>query len=162
MAQPPVFRDGHGATWAPLPLAETDRRWLDVQDVRNVVLRYKPPVTAKVDKWVNYAIEYRADEGDHWQDPATTLATRKGDCEDIALLKRAIILRTLPEDHVFFVIMKDLVGRQDHAVLFVQEGGIWRLLDAFNSLSLPLAEMKDYRPIMAFNRRDAWLYGRKR
>lgn len=91
-----------------------------------------------------------------------TLERGHGDCEDIALLKWAIILRSgIPESKVFFALVRDLIGRSDHAVLLAKDGCRWRLLDSFNSLSLPVEQVRDYQPIIAYSGEQAWFYGRR-
>lgn len=155
-AKPPELC-GH----APLLAPKVDPRWLRARAQAHVGLRYRDSIAVNADRWVNKTIRYRADATDDWAPPMATLDRGYGDCEDIALLKRAIILRSgVPESRVFFLLVRDLIRQQDHAVLAVDDGG-WRLLDSANSLTLRIEEVEDYRPVLAFSGEQAWLYGRR-
>lgn len=110
--------------------------------------------THGVDAYVNKNIRYQSENKDEWATPAETLRRGYGDCEDIALLKCAI-LNSLGKKPAF-VIVRDLIKRQDHA-LCICEG---RVLDSFNTLTLPIDEVQYYRPMMGYARGVTWTYGR--
>lgn len=150
-----------GLAAVPAPLR--DPRWLAVRDQRALGLRYRGEgIAAKVDKWVNYAVRYERDDGDSWAPPAETLAKLAGDCEDIALLKRALLINSgVPEPQIMFVLAYDLLARADHAFLVVFEAR-WLALENRNSLTMPAERLRDYRPIEAFTRDRAWTFGRRR
>lgn len=145
----------------PVP-APTDRRWLAIKDRITVPKRVSPPLIRSADRWVYDTVRYVRDHGDEWADPATTWARGFGDCEDIALLKRAVLINSgLNPKHIFLVLVRDLIAKADHALLVAFED-CWRVLDSYNSLSLPIEKVSDYRPIIAFNGDDAWTYGIRR
>lgn len=160
-SRPPDISTG-AALFTPLPLPLRDSRWLAIRDQAGVRLRYSGDgIVPKVDQWVNHAIRYQREPIDTWSPPAETLKRGFGDCEDIALLKRAILLRSgAPEACVHFVLAEDLIGRETHAFLTVFEDR-WSVLDSRNSASLPVEQLRDYRPISAFSGDRAWMYGRK-
>lgn len=110
----------------------------------------------QVDAWVNEFLTYAPDAADHWQTPAETLERGRGDCEDFAILKRAMLLAAGYRGDVMFVIVHDLISRRDHAIL-VADGLV---LDCFNSRSLPVDQVRDYSPIMAFSGDMCWTFGR--
>ncbi len=56
---------------------------------------------------INVRIKYVAEapEQDYWQPPAVTLAKGTGDCEDYAILKYAVLLKSgIPEDQLRLVV----------------------------------------------------------
>jgi len=110
----------------------------------------------QVDAWVNEFVTYAPDAADHWQTPAETLERGRGDCEDFAILKRAMLLAAGYRGGVLFVIVHDLISRRDHAIL-VADGLV---LDSFNSLSLPVERVRDYNPVMAMAGNRCWTFGR--
>lgn len=107
-----------------------------------------------VDIYINGNVLYRPEREDEWTSPAETLMRGHGDCEDPALLKCAVLNAMGKEPAL--VIVRDLIKRQDHA-LCICEG---RVLDSFNTLTLPIDEVQDYRPVMGYARGAAWTYGR--
>lgn len=149
--------------FAPLPMPLRDSRWLALRDQAGVRLRYSGDgIAPKVDAWVNHVIRYQREQIDAWSPPTETLQRGFGDCEDIALLKRAILLNSgAPEACVYFILAEDLIGRETHAFLLVFEDR-WRVLDSRNSATMPVEQLRDYRPISAFSGTSAWLYGRRK
>lgn len=142
--------------WKPLPVSKHHPQW---DAVRSLRLPGAPdlPTPQMVDQWVNREVQYVPDHGDHWQAPLETLVRRQGDCEDIALLKRALLMSAGYHDkNIFLTIVHDLVTRQDHAVVVV-DGYV---LDSFNARTLPVEQVKDYAPVMAMAADKSWLFGR--
>lgn len=142
--------------WKPLPTKRTPSQW---DRVKSEAIDSIPGVTTpeEVNHWVNSNVTYTQDVVDHWQLPSETMERREGDCEDIAILKRALLKASgYQDDQVFFVIVKDLITRQDHAVVVVD--GL--SLDSFSSVVLPLDEVRDYTPILALTGTSGWLFGR--
>ena len=84
-----------------------------------------------VNRWVNRSITYRADPTDRWQAPAETMALGAGDCEDLALLKRALLVghKIVDPANIFLVVGRELVSRKDHAMLVVRDRQQWLVLD---------------------------------
>jgi predicted transglutaminase-like cysteine proteinase len=148
--------------YVPLLAPKVDRRWLFVRANAEIGLRYRKNIVVSADQWVNNRIRYQRDQVDEWSLPQTTLERGYGDCEDIALLKWAILMRSgLPESSLYFALVRDLLAHGDHAVLLAKDGESWRLLDCHNSLTLLVEEVREYQPIFAFSGEKAWIYGRK-
>lgn len=148
------MRDVFG--WKPIPLRKGNPRWDEVR--HNQVAA---PNTLKtindVDVFVNRLITYTPDAIDKWALPSETLANRKGDCEDFALLKRALLIAAgWQDENILFLIVNDLIAGRDHALLVVDN----LVLDNFNSLSLPTEEVEDYSPIVGFSADRGWTYGK--
>lgn len=140
-----------------LPVTAIDSRWEAVrQEVVNPPLAIESP--ADVDAWVNSHIAYREDSDDEWAAPSLTLKRGFGDCEDFAILKRAILrAKGVPNREILFLIVRDTITRRDHAVL-IYKG---RVLDSVNSLSLPESEERDYTPMTGWTGPQRWIFGRK-
>jgi predicted transglutaminase-like cysteine proteinase len=88
-----------------------------------------------INRAVDLAIRPTSDEAqwgisDHWSPPFETLRTRRGDCEDYAILKYAALLQAgmAPED-VKIVILKLLLPNEDHATVAARVEGQWLILD---------------------------------
>lgn len=135
-----------------------DKRWLDVKD-KSIVFQKDYGVTPhSVDSYVNKIVFYQKDRADDWSWPQDTLRCGYGDCEDFALLKRAILLHTFVEDKIYFSLVRDLVTKQDHAILVFDNDNEFLILDSFNSLTLPDTKVKDYDPIMTFSGTKCWIH----
>lgn len=67
---------------------------------------------------------------DRWSAPFETLSTRRGDCEDYAILKYAALLAAgVSRDDVKIVILHNVVSDEDHAVAAARIDGAWLILD---------------------------------
>ena len=100
---------------------------------------------------------------DRWSAAADTLGRGRGDCEDYALAKLAMLRRAGFADHdLYFVVLKDLSRRADHAVLVVRSGGRFLVLDNGTDRLLNSAEIKDYRPILTFSAGQRFTHGYRR
>lgn len=109
---------------------------------------------AAINKWVNRQIRYRKDKRDFWDDPKVTLARGSGDCEDIALVKIAMLQSIgVP---AWLLVVYDKLARMHHAVALTQAD----ILDLHVPRLLPIEIVPDYRPILALTPRETWLYGK--
>ncbi len=141
--------------WIPIRV-KMRPRWMAARAPLCAAPRLSSP--SEIDQWVNSHIRYRPDEGDVWATAAQTHSRRYGDCEDIALLKRAMLLKAgVAEREIFFIIARDTLARRDHAVILTRG----RVLDSFNSLSLPMEQVSNYSPIFAFSGDNCWTFGRR-
>jgi predicted transglutaminase-like cysteine proteinase len=76
-----------------------------------------------VNRAFNSAIHYTADFAQHgvayrWTAPLATLAAGRGDCEDYAIAKYAILRAAgVPASDLRLLLVRDRAARQDHAVL---------------------------------------------
>jgi predicted transglutaminase-like cysteine proteinase len=88
---------------------------------------------------------------DRWQAPSDTLARGRGDCEDFALAKRAMLRAAgLPEKDLYLVVLKDLSRRADHAVLVVRAAGRFLVLDNGTDRIVDSSDVADYKPMLTF------------
>jgi predicted transglutaminase-like cysteine proteinase len=89
--------------------------------------------------WINRAVDLAisptSDETqwrvpDHWSSPFETHQSRRGDCEDYAILKYLALLEAgLSEDDVKIVVVKNVFPNEDHAVVATRVDGEWLILD---------------------------------
>jgi predicted transglutaminase-like cysteine proteinase len=88
-----------------------------------------------INRAVNLAIIPTSDEAqwgvaDHWSPPFETLETRRGDCEDYAIVKYAALRQAgLSRDDMKIVVLHNVVPNEDHAVLAAHVDGEWLILD---------------------------------
>jgi predicted transglutaminase-like cysteine proteinase len=88
-----------------------------------------------INRAVDLAITPASDEAqwgvaDHWSPPFETLRTHRGDCEDYAILKYVALLQAgLSHDDVKIVILRNLLPKEDHAVVAARADGRWLILD---------------------------------
>ncbi|MEG3155932.1 transglutaminase-like cysteine peptidase [Sphingomonas sp. RB1R13] len=100
---------------------------------------------------------------DYWAPAAQTLARGRGDCEDYAIAKLALLRRAgFAEHDLYLVIAHDLVRRQDHAVAVARvDGKLW-LLDSGTDELLDASQAHDYRPVFSFSGARSWTHGYRR
>jgi predicted transglutaminase-like cysteine proteinase len=88
-----------------------------------------------INRAVDLAITPTSDEAqwsvaDHWSPPFETLQTRRGDCEDYAIVKYVALLQAgLSHDEVKIVILRNLLPKEDHAAVAARVDGQWLILD---------------------------------
>jgi predicted transglutaminase-like cysteine proteinase len=110
-----------------------------------------------VDDRAQYGVE------DLWSPAAQTLSRGKGDCEDFAIAKLAMLRRAgFAERDLYLVIAKDLVRHQDHAVAVARAEGRFWLLDSGTDELLDASQAHDYRPVMSFSGSRSWTHGYRR
>lgn len=109
-----------------------------------------------VNSYVNARVRFVDDRvqfgvADRWQVPSDTLSRGRGDCEDFALAKRAMLRAAgVPDRDLYLVVLKDLSRRADHAVLVVRAAGRFLVLDNGTDRIVDSAEISDYRPMLTF------------
>ena len=109
-----------------------------------------------VNGYVNARVRFQDDRiqfgvADRWLAPSDTLARGRGDCEDFALAKRAMLRAAgVPEADLYLVVLKDLSRRADHAVLVVRAAGRFLVLDNGTDRIVDSADVADYRPMLTF------------
>jgi len=114
-----------------------------------------------INRAVNLAIRPTSDErqwgvADRWSAPFETLNTRRGDCEDYAILKYAALLEAgLSRDDVKIVVLRNFVRNEDHAVLAARVDGEWRILDNRNLVLVREADLVGAHPIFVLDRDGA-------
>ena len=88
-----------------------------------------------VDWYVNKRVRFVEDQADWgrpdvWSAASETLGRGRGDCEDYAIAKMAMLRQAgFADRDLYLVVLKDLVRRADHAVLVVRAGGHMYVLD---------------------------------
>jgi len=121
-----------------------------------------------VNRFVNDRVRFVDDNrqhgrGDVWTSANETLRKGRGDCEDYAIAKLQLLRAAgIADKDLYLVILKDLVRRQDHAVLVVRAGDRMLLLDNGSDELLDADNVSDYRPIMTFAANGAWTHGYRR
>jgi predicted transglutaminase-like cysteine proteinase len=88
-----------------------------------------------INRAVDLAIKATSDQAqwgveDHWSSPFETLRTRRGDCEDYAIVKYVALLQVgLSADDVKIVVLANLLPNEDHAAVAARVDGQWLILD---------------------------------
>ena len=109
-----------------------------------------------VNGYVNARVRFVDDRvqfgvADRWMAPSETLGRGRGDCEDFALAKRAMLRAAgVPESDLYLVVLKDLSRRADHAVLVVRAAGRFLVLDNGTDRIVDSADVADYKPMLTF------------
>jgi predicted transglutaminase-like cysteine proteinase len=110
-----------------------------------------------VNREINSAIRYVSDMAQHglpdrWTAPLAALAAGRGDCEDYAIAKY-VILRTAgyPAGHLRFLLVRDRLARDDHAVLAARFEGRWLILDNRFAAIPEDSRMHNFTPLFALD-----------
>jgi predicted transglutaminase-like cysteine proteinase len=115
--------------------------------------------------WVNHQVRFAGDHqvhgvADHWSSPAETANSARGDCEDFALAKMALLRAAgVAEADLYLTIVRDTVLRADHAVLLVRLDGAFYVLDSQTDQVMASTTIADYRPIITLAAAGAWVHG---
>jgi len=113
---------------------------------------------------VNANIRYTGDYAQHgvpdfWSTPLATLGSGRGDCEDYAVLKYAVLRDAgVSPDDMRLVLLRDSQTREDHAVLSVREDGRWYILDNRRLGFYEDRELPHYLPLFAIDRNGVKLF----
>ena len=184
-APPPIDRsasldrpDIFNSVALPIARSSLDRRW---NRVGSATVAGRPALYASrlrafsertrietINAYVNSRILFVDDSrqfgvSDRWSPAAETLARGRGDCEDFALAKMAMLRRAgLAERDLYFVVLKDVARRADHAVLVVRSEGRFLVLDNGTDRLIDSADMPDYRPILTFSAGQRFTHGYRR
>lgn len=90
---------------------------------------------------------------DVWSSPFETLAVRKGDCEDYAILKIAVLRAAgMDADDLRLVVVRDAATNEGHAIAAARLDGRWLLLDNRRMTLMDSADSL-YRPFFALHLR---------
>ena len=121
-----------------------------------------------VNAYVNGRVRFVDDSvqfgvGDRWMAPSETLGRGRGDCEDYAIAKRAMLRAAgIADNDLYLVVLKDLTRRADHAVLVVRAAGRFLVLDNGTDRIVDSANVRDYRPILTFTAGRTFTHGYRR
>jgi predicted transglutaminase-like cysteine proteinase len=100
---------------------------------------------------------------DRWMSASETLARGRGDCEDFALAKRAMLRAAgVPDKDLYLVVLKDLTRRADHAVLVVRAAGRFLVLDNGTNRIVDSSDVQDYKPVLTFTASHTYTHGYRR
>lgn len=112
-------------------------------------------------RFVDDIVQFRV--ADRWQSIGETMARGRGDCEDYALAKRAMLRAAgVSEQDLYLVVLKDLTRRADHSVLVVRANGRFLVLDNGTDRIVDSANVQDYKPILTFTQGKVWTHGYRR
>ena len=118
-----------------------------------------------VNWYVNKRVRFTDDDrqygrADVWSTANETLNRGRGDCEDYAIAKLAMLRRAgIAERDLYLVVVKDLVRRADHAILVVRAAGNMYVLDNGTDRLLDTESIADYRPIITFAANATFTHG---
>lgn len=118
---------------------------------------------SSMNKAVNSHVLYVPDQSDTWQNPVMTFEHKTGDCEDYAILKRAILAQHLPTSQTALVLgeIASLAGNQQHAFLIVELADERRVLDnKFDQIIEP-QDYINWIPKKLLTDDDVFLFGRQ-
>ena len=119
----------------------------------------------RVNYQVNTTIKYVEDQVnygqlDFWANANETLALGSGDCEDIAILKFAVLAQAgVPKEAMSLVILKDNARDLYHATLAVATNRGYFILDNVVNYVYEDKEAPNYQPLYSFSMDRSWLHG---
>ncbi len=121
-----------------------------------------------VQQAVNHGVVYGEDRATHrvddaWAKPDETLALRRGDCEDFAILKMMLLNAAgVPMSDMYLTVGYDMLARSDHAVLTVKAAGAMWTLDQRTDVVQRANAVTEFRPVMTLSENNSWLHGTMR
>jgi predicted transglutaminase-like cysteine proteinase len=121
-----------------------------------------------VNGYVNARVRFVDDRiqfgvADRWMPASETLARGRGDCEDFALAKRAMLRAAgVPDKDLYLVVLKDLTRRADHAVLVVRADDRFLVLDNGTDRIVDSSDVQDYKPVLTFTASHVYTHGYRR
>jgi len=118
-----------------------------------------------VNAFVNHALAYATDQQvygqqKHWAGARESLPRGRADCVGYALAKLQLLQAAgTPLRDLYFVVVNDLVRREQHAVTAVLVDGRFFILDSGTDEVLPAEDVHDYRPILTYGAGHVWIHG---
>ncbi|MBR0873688.1 transglutaminase-like cysteine peptidase [Bradyrhizobium tropiciagri] len=106
----------------------------------------------EINRAINLAIRPGSDlaqygEVDVWSSPLTTFGRGAGDCEDYAIAKLiALRMAGVAAEDLRIVVMHDLLGGEDHAVVAARLDGHWLTLDNRRMAMIEDTSIRSFRP----------------
>jgi len=127
-------------------------------DIVNYALKYDGHTRlGMVNRTVNLSIKYTSDRqqygvDDYWATPFQTLESGKGDCEDYAITKHAVLRATgWNSSELRIVVLYDSLLRDYHAVSAVRDHDAWWILDNRTMAILEDVKLGHYRPLFVLD-----------
>jgi predicted transglutaminase-like cysteine proteinase len=123
----------------------------------------RPRIDA-VNRAINASIRYTSDYAQHgvadyWAPPLEALASGRGDCEDYAIAKYAVLRAAgVPASDLRLLLVRDRAVRQDHAVLAVRDGGRWLVLDNRHLMLSEPTSLPQFTPLFALDHQGVSLF----
>lgn len=117
-----------------------------------------------VSRAVNVQIRYTSDMVQHgvpdlWSAPLATLASGRGDCEDYAIAKYAVLRAAgIASENLKIVLLRDIASREDHAVLAARENGRWFILDNRRAGFYEDTALPHYMPLFALGQTGVQIF----
>ncbi|WGS21515.1 MULTISPECIES: transglutaminase-like cysteine peptidase [unclassified Bradyrhizobium] len=117
-----------------------------------------------INRAVNLAIRPGSDlalygEIDVWTSPLATFAKGAGDCEDYAIAKFVALREAgVAPDDLRIVIMHDLLGGEDHAVVAARLDGRWLTLDNRRMAMIKDSDVRNFRPTFVIDQHGVSKY----
>ena len=174
----PTRPDVFNSVALPISRSPLDDRWTRVADARvggraatfvaGLAARDERSRIEAVNTYVNARIAFTSDSrlfgvADRWSSANDTLARGRGDCEDFALAKLAMLRRAgFADRNLYFVLLKDVARRADHAVLVVRSEGRFLVLDNGTDRVRDSSELVDYKPVLTFTAGQRFTHGYRR
>ncbi|MHC2254503.1 putative transglutaminase-like cysteine proteinase [Bradyrhizobium embrapense] len=118
----------------------------------------------EVNRAINLAIRPGSDlatygEPDVWATPLATFARGSGDCEDYAIAKFVALGKAgVAPDDLRIVVMHDLLGGEDHAVVAARLDGHWLTLDNRRMTMIEDADIRNFRPTFVIDQNGVSRY----
>lgn len=121
-----------------------------------------------VNSYVNARVRFVDDRvqfgvTDRWMAASETLTRGRGDCEDFAIAKRAMLRAAgMADKDLYLVVLKDVSRRADHAVLVVRAAGRFLVLDNGTDRIVDSSDLFDYKPVLTFTAGRTYTHGYRR
>jgi len=121
-----------------------------------------------VNSYINARVRFVDDRvqfgvNDRWLTASETLSRGRGDCEDYAIAKRAMLRAAgFSDKDLYLVVLKDLTRRADHAVLVVRAAGRFLVLDNGTDRIVDSSDVQDYKPVLTFTAGRSYTHGYRR
>jgi predicted transglutaminase-like cysteine proteinase len=119
----------------------------------------------EINRAINLAIRPGSDlatygEPDVWSTPLATFARGSGDCEDYAIAKFVALAKAgVAPDDLRIVVMHDLLGGEDHAVVAARLDGHWLMLDNRRMAMIEDTDIRSFRPTFVIDQNGVNRYG---
>lgn len=118
----------------------------------------------EINRAINLAIRSGSDlaaygEPDVWATPLATFARGSGDCEDYAIAKFVALREAgVAADDLRIVVMHDLLGGEDHAVVAARLAGHWLILDNRRMAMIEDSDIRNFRPTFVIDQHGVSRY----
>lgn len=158
----------YGTVQVPLRNKMLQTKWVEVSDETppQSMVRIFDDVADnrlvyEVNRYINKHVAYRSERIDEWAGINTTLSRGYGDCEDYAIAKYQLF-RALGFDPrlMWIVVGRQLIARQDHALLVMFRDGKTVALDNSTTKIIETSQDPDFVPTLSINQYGSWVHGK--